>query len=416
MARTHDLRRQIGYIQQTLAQNKKAIGILIAAGCPLSIRVNEQIVGEEKITDPLIPDIAGLTKIITDKLTSKETTSPTNCDKLVSQLKEYGIKTPNIEDILTEVRSLIQVARNGNVRGFVESDLLELDKEICKIISSEVDKELPKRDSPYHDVAIWARSTEREKPVHIFTTNYDLLVEQAFEEEACPYFDGFIGSKKAFFDLGAVENEYLLPPRWTRLWKIHGSINWRLDSQKNVIRSSETKNNESYLIYPSHLKYDQSRKMPYLAMLDRLKDFLMSGSAALFLCGYSFSDEHINNVIVQTLRNNPTGIAFGFLFGELEDPKYQKAIECAKQVSNLSLFAFDKAVIGRSIGKLVLKDEGTIVDIPAEIVRLTSKKGVDKKGKPIEPKSAEFLLGDFAKFGQFLREISSNQKEENEAE
>jgi len=154
--------------------------------------------------------------------------------------------------------------------------------------------------------------------------------------------------------------------------------------------------------------------MPYLAMLDRLKDFLMSGSAALFLCGYSFSDDHINNVIVQTLRNNPTGIAFGFLYGELEDPKYQKAIECAKSVSNLSLIAFDKAVIGRNIGRLVLKDEGTIVDIPAEIVRLTPKKG--EEGKHTEPKSAELLLGDFAKFGQFLREISSNQKEENEAE
>ena len=93
------------------------------------------------------------------------------------------------------------------------------------------------------------------------------------------YFDGFIGARKAFFDLGAVEDEDLLPPRWTRLWKIHGSLNWRLENETDVVRTDEKTDKQSYLIYPSHLKYDQSRKMPYLAMLDRLKAFLLAPSS-----------------------------------------------------------------------------------------------------------------------------------------
>ena len=277
MEKNHDIYRQVGYIQQTLAQNKKPIGIFIAAGCPLSIRVNEKVDGAgKKITDPLIPDVAGLTNLITKTLTSGKPAKPSSCDKLVSQMQDDGLANPNIEDMLSHIRSLKQVAGKGTVRDFVAKDLIELDDNICKIISEQVDKELPNSDSPYHNVAIWSRSIEREKPVHIFTTNYDLLMEQALEEEGCPYFDGFVGSRKAFFDLGAVENERLLYPRWSRLWKIHGSINWKLDSKKNIIRSDIKDDKQGYLIYPSHLKYDQSRKMPYLAMLDRLKEFLLT--------------------------------------------------------------------------------------------------------------------------------------------
>ncbi len=414
MGKSHDIYRQVGYIQQTLSQNKKPIGIFIAAGCPLSIRVNSREEDGKTYTDPLIPDVAGLTKIITNKLSSNDPDKPSNSDKLLMQMKEDGLENPNIEDILTEIRSLIQVAGKGKVREFVLKDLEELDLEICKIISSEVDKELPNEETPYHNIAIWSRSINREKPVHFFTTNYDLLIEQALEEEFCPYFDGFIGAKKAFFDLGAVENESLLHARWARLWKIHGSINWRLDNKKNITRSYKKEETENYLIYPSHLKYDQSRKMPYLAMLDRLKDFLLSSSAALFICGYSFSDDHINDVIVQSLRNNPSAITYSFLFGNLDDVKYQKAKECANSVANLSLIAFDKAIIGRNEGTLVFKDDGQLGEIPGNVVVSCKKETDDGTGTMTETHWHELRLGDFAKFGAFLKEISVNQSDEDE--
>lgn len=413
MSRTHDIYRQVGYIQQILAQNKKAIGIFIAAGCPLSIRVNERDEGGNKVTDPLIPDVAGLTNIITKQLASAEPTTPSHCDNLVKQMQDDGLANPNIEDMLSHIRSLKQVAGKGTVRDFVAKDLSDMDDAMCKIISEQVDKELPNSDTPYHNVAIWSRSIEREKPVHIFTTNYDLLIEQAFEEEGCPYFDGFVGARKAFFDLGAVENEHLLYPRWTRLWKIHGSINWKLDKKNNIIRSDTKDDKKDYLIYPSHLKYDQSRKMPYLAMLDRLKDFLLTPSCALFLSGYSFSDYHINDVILQSLKTNPTAMVYAFLFGELNDAKYEKARNCAKSVPNLNLMAFDKAIIGRNEGSWSLKDEELIKEIPGDAA-VSFKKKIDVDGTEEEIQVYQLRLGDFAKFGAFLRELSVITKEEDE--
>ena len=409
----HDIHKQVGYIQQILAQNKKAIGIFIAAGCPLSIRVNDREENGNKINDPLIPDVAGLTKIITQQLSSADPTNPSNCDKLVSQMKEDGLANPNIEDMLSHVRSLKQVVGKGTARDFIAQDLIDMDDAMCKIISEQVDKELPNVDSPYHDIAIWSRSIEREKPVHIFTTNYDLLIEQAFEEEGCPYFDGFVGARRAFFDLGATENEHLLYPRWTRLWKIHGSINWRLDNKNNIIRSDATDNKKGYLIYPSHLKYDQSRKMPYLAMLDRLKEFLLTPSCALFFSGFSFSDYHINDVILHSLKTNPTAVVYAFLFGSLDDAKYEKAKNCAKSVPNLSLMAFDKAIIGRTEGIWSLKDEELIKDIPGNSAILINKM-VEVDGKEEEEKSFQLRLGDFGRFGAFLRELSVINKAEDE--
>lgn len=58
------------------------------------------------------------------------------------------------------------------------------------------------------------------------------------------------------------------------------------------------------LIYPSILKYDQSRKMPFLAMTDRLTTFLLKPHAVLFVYGYSFGDEHINDTIINALKVN----------------------------------------------------------------------------------------------------------------
>lgn len=396
---SHDIFRQVGYIQQALSQNKKPIGFFIGAGCPLSVRVNHREEKGKNLSDPLIQDVAGLTATISASLKSTEKGKQSSWDQIIGLMKEDGNENPNIEDILTQVRALRNVAGKGTVRGFVEKDLDELDESICKIISDEVNKSLPDGTSPYHNLAIWTRTLERDRPVHIFTTNYDLLIEQAFEEAAAPYFDGFVGTRKAFFDLGAVEDEHLLPPRWTRLWKIHGSINWRLDSQNNVIRSDNLGEGNRYLIYPSHLKYDQSRKMPYLAMLDRLKDFVLKSSSIIFISGYSFADEHINDVLCRSLSSNATGMAYAFIFGNMNDDKYKKARECALRTPNLSLIAFDGAIIGRSESSWSF-NEDTRTNIPDGIIIPPSE---DSSGKA---QACELRLGDFLQFSNLLKGLS----------
>ncbi|HKQ85810.1 MAG TPA: SIR2 family protein [Candidatus Acidoferrales bacterium] len=115
-------------------------------------------------------------------------------------------------------------------------------------------------------MAAWIGAIQRVAPVEVFTTNYDLLMEEALETNRVPYFDGFVGSNETFFDLRSIEEDKL-PARWCLLWKIHGSLNWHEDDSRSVRPGSSS--NGRKVIYPSQLKYDESRRMPCLAMLDR---------------------------------------------------------------------------------------------------------------------------------------------------
>ncbi|WVT72142.1 SIR2 family protein [Sinorhizobium chiapasense] len=391
---THDVVRQVSYVQQALSQNRKHLGFFIGAGCPLSVRVNQREEGDKVVSDALIPDVVGLTGIINEKLKGANSDNLTTWDRVISLVRQDGGNDKNIEHVLTQIRLLASVAGKGTVRDLTADQLSNLDKDICTIISKVVDQELPNSKTPYHNLAVWTRSIKREQPVHIFTTNYDLLLEQALEESSAPYFDGFIGTRRAFFDLGAVENEGDLPPRWSRLWKIHGSLNWQIDKTNNVVRSDQPTEGQKHLIYPSHLKYDQSRKMPYLAMLDRLKEFLLRPSSILFMSGYSFGDEHINDVICRTLASNPTAHVFALLFGQLNDEKYGQARTCGLGTPNLSVLAFDGAIVGRTSGKWKYSD--LPFPLPGGIVV------PDEKGE-----TCELKLGDFMQFGNLLRNITA---------
>lgn len=405
MADGHDIFRELEFLQQALSQNRKPLAFMISAGCPLSIRVNHQKGVDEagkkwSSSDPLIQDIAGLTRNISGELTSPEEGKQSTWDKVIQTFKEDKTDNPNIESILSFVRGLRGVVGNGTVRGLGASELEKLELDICRIISSEVDHELPDGNTPYHHLAIWVRTIPRQMPVHIFTTNYDLLSEQALEEEGAPYFDGFIGSRKAFFDLAAVEDEQLLPARWTRLWKMHGSINWRLETQGRVTRGLHSDEDENYLIYPSHLKYDESRKMPFLAMMDRFKDFILQQSSVLFMSGYSFGDEHINNLLLEALRSNPTAMVYGMLHGDLQDDegnplkKYEKARELALRTPNLALFAADVGIIGRREAKWSAQEDNR-GSLPLGLVELYETEQTPRCN-----------IGDFMMFTDLLHNIS----------
>ena len=98
--------------------------------------------------------------------------------------------------------------------------------------------------------------------------------------------------------------------KWIRLWKIHGSLNWMKKpatsgSMERIVRAGKIdKPNNELMIYPSREKYRLSRKEPYIAYFDRLKNYLVRSELVFIIAGYSFGDEHINDVIFNALRNN----------------------------------------------------------------------------------------------------------------
>jgi SIR2-like domain len=381
--------RQAALLQQALSPDKMRVGFFLGAGCPLAVEIPAGTG-----TWPLIPNIEGLT----DKIRVTVGASGTHgvhFNKILQQLGDTATTRKTVEHVLTRIRGLLEVVGTGVFEGMNADDLGKLDKAICKDIDSVMRKRLPTQSTPYHQLAEWIRSIPRAHPVEIFTSNYDLLMEQALEESEVPYFDGFAGSARAFFDLSSMEHENL-PSRWARLWKVHGSINWWRTSNKRVHRGDMADDTDAQMIHPSHMKYEESRKMPYLAMQDRLRAFLARGQVVLVTCGYSFQDEHLNRAILDGLIGNPTAVCFGLLWGDRKEAA--AAISKAGACGNLKLLAADGAVL-RKVDKdwhASPKSDDVCSRTAVSVGALSPK----RSSAPAD--RCKFLLGDFKALGDFL--------------
>lgn len=336
----HDVRHQSRLLRETLNSDKRRVGFVIGAGCPLGIydEADAKSIG-------LIPDVAGLTNAVATAL--QEPRHKECWAKIIEACRGPSVKEPNVEHVLTQLRTICSLRGGGQVDGMSTEDLRALDKQICELIAVVVGTPLPKHRCSYHRFAAWLRHIERAEPVEIFTPNYDLLLEQALELHQIPYFDGFVGSREPFFDLLSMEVD-AIPNRWTRLWKLHGSINWVKRDDETVFRKHPASASERLLIYPSHLKYEQSRRMPYLGMLDRFRAFFHHGHSALVICGYSFADDHLNEVLLDGLRSNRSVHCSALMFGKVEE--CGTAVNHAQRNPNLSVLCADGAVVGTKLG------------------------------------------------------------------
>ena len=96
------------------------------------------------------------------------------------------------------------------------------------------------------------------------------------------------------------------------LYKIHGSINWIEDEDnlnsyfkiREVVPPLERGKN--ILIYPTPTKQDKSLGSPYVDLFREFQHKLIEPNSVLFVIGYSFSDEHVNNIIYRALATNST--------------------------------------------------------------------------------------------------------------
>jgi hypothetical protein len=161
----HNPDQYMGSLRQIIAQGRKRIGLLVGAGAPASI----QVVGGE----PLIPTTDQLTEIVLKQLK----------DVYRQAIEAVKAETdpPNIENILSRVRSLASVIGATSVHGLDAAGYNNLGQAICNEIGQIANVSLPDGATPYSEIVTWIAGTDRSHAVEIFTTNYDLLFEQALE-------------------------------------------------------------------------------------------------------------------------------------------------------------------------------------------------------------------------------------------
>ena len=336
----HDPREYIRMVQQILASDTKRIGFLFGAGTSIACKSG--------VTDSKIPGVKEMTEIIIKSITEKKYLDALNQvkEELEGDKKEFYI-----EYILSIIIQKIKVVGKDKLCGLTKKDLEDLKKKIeLKIMELvSVHKKLSSfRDKLIHnDFSLWIKLAQRKYPVEVFTTNYDYLFEISFENQNIPYFDGFIGSYQPFFFPSAVEDSTYYP-RVTKLWKIHGSLGWKKDDESGKIYRDQN-DSTNIIIYPSALKYEHSQKLPYLSFMDRLKAFLKEDDGILLTCGYSYSDEHINESLLQGLSMTKTSHVIAFFFDNFDETS--AISQLAKTEPKLSIYGKDNAVINGKFGK-----------------------------------------------------------------
>lgn len=410
---THDPSEYVRGLQQLLISDKKKIAFLFGAGTSLT-KKNEDSIN--------IPAIGKMTELIEEKLnkTNKYKTA------IVEIKQEIGENKFNIESFLSNIEEKKHIIGNGTLNGLkkvdIESLLDETKKQIREIVCvhKNIIENKALNNLIHVDFAEWIDRADRKHGIEIFTTNYDYFFELGMEEKKVPYYDGFTGSYEPFFYSESVDNlDYL--PRQTKLWKLHGSLGWHMDMNNEKVWRKDS-DCEDILIYPSTLKYADSKKQPYIALMDRLTNFLKQPDTILIVCGYSFGDEHINERILTALKSNTSAHVYVLYYDitringkkngyALTEDSYLSKL--AKMNSKISVFGCHSAIIGCQFGLWKLKrepDKDDTINVsyyfdedgPTNTNEPTKK---EKKGEEIWTGYGELILPDFKKFVLFLHSM-----------
>lgn len=163
---------------------------------------------------------------------------------------------------------------------------------------------------------------------NIFTLNYDLAFENSFDELGIHYIDGFSGFHKRSFRPEVYNYDYFYPgdttegqvrriERVVKYYKLHGSLTWINDKNSGsnpfglyekpmeLVRQAVSSGDEStvgnIMIYPTSSKKEYTLNFPYSELFRKFADRLSQPETVLFCIGYSFYDEHINDIIYQAM-------------------------------------------------------------------------------------------------------------------
>ncbi len=201
----------------------------------------------------------------------------------------------------------------------------------------------------------------------IFTPNYDLAFENACEKIGVSYNNGFRGVHMRKFDPDTFHNETYIKQdsaekgkriaTYLNIYKLHGSISWQyaesindLYNLKEIQISDTTEKNtfsfDSLMIYPIQTKKSYSLDLPYSEIFRNFSKCLTETQNTLVIVGYSFLDEHINDIIRTGLYNpNLTVIihSYGLIGGN--SPQFLQSLK-SRAVSDNRIIIFEGSLVG----------------------------------------------------------------------
>jgi hypothetical protein len=216
--------------------------------------------------------------------------------------------------------------------------------------------------SSLNTILINRRSNLVSKQINIFTTNMDILLDYSLESQNLSFNDGFAGKLNTRFGTINFHNtirktsshfDYHSEVPLFNLFKLHGSVNWKLDGDKisydyglttlDEIKHSKIPPSEiiASINHPIDELIEDLRKSPiplssnhhkfleaynkllminptkakfaitttdlnFYELLRMYSNHLERENSVLFVLGFSFADEHIREITKRVAASNPT--------------------------------------------------------------------------------------------------------------
>lgn len=246
------------------------------------------------------------------------------------------------------------------------------------------------------------------KQVNVFTTNFDLFMEDACERLSIPYNDGFSGRIKPTFSVSnfnkiqkykslQFDNTSDIP--LFNIIKLHGSISWRNNGDQDITYSDGShipddldkktgkKFSDGYkkiaVINPNAEKHFETvLDINYASMLRKFVLELEKENSVLMVFGFSMADRHIKDLLYSAMKSNPTLIVLYFSYD-----KYDGENDNLKKRENLNLhvispkpdFSFNDS-IAHLLEIFTKKDDGEYKKnfIKSEYKKMRGSNGEDK--------------------------------------
>ena len=278
----------------------------------------------------------------------------------------------NLETVLSRLRRIAAlITGDQEIDDLTAERATTLDTTVCQAIVRALDI-TGANLTPMHHLAAWAARAEYRLPVEFFTVNYDLLLETALENLRVPYFDGFVGTLRARFHTELVEgtpgrNEECVPAFFVRLWKLHGSVNWAWQNDRQIVRLGQSvPQGLAAAIYPSDTKYEESRRVPFVVLQDRLRRALHQPETLVIVVGYSFGDAHLNKVLFDAATRRERSEFVVFCYSDIPETLAQHAVSGP----NLQVVSGREAILGGVRSRMEAHRESAAESLGRQPVRL----------------------------------------------
>lgn len=249
------------------------------------------------------PLVTGLTKSVVGALTGNDRTA---MDEILAASRvtyDDANGLPNIEEI-----SDLVIAHHANNPLPKYQLLKEKIRELVRdVILGVSDPDISNQVSLLERLK--SRAYERPTNVWFFTTNYDLLIEDACAEVGLKLVNGFVGattrhfSEQQFSMVSGLTSGSSFSPEsglTIRLVKLHGSVSWyrRDDRVFEAAPTAITDQDARCMVLPRRTKVIETLSRPYDRLFHVSSSILASRCKYLVSSGFSFGDSHINDSLI----------------------------------------------------------------------------------------------------------------------